>query len=99
MKLHAFDDRKTDTNKDQGRHHALDLYSIVGMMTEGEYERAKELGTVHAADARVKRSGAIVREHFANKTAIGALRLREHALFREAFVLDDFVGVLAEIFP
>ena len=31
-----------------GRHHVLDLYTIVGMMTEKEYERAKELGIAHA---------------------------------------------------
>jgi hypothetical protein len=39
MKLHAFEDNKEDVRKDQGRHHAIDLYAIVGMMTEGEYER------------------------------------------------------------
>ena len=39
MKLHAFGDRKEDANKDLGRHHALDAYTIVGMMTEGEYQR------------------------------------------------------------
>src|SRR5207302_1178076 len=47
MKLHAFDDRKDDADKDLGRHHALDLYTIVGMMTEQEYERAKELKAAH----------------------------------------------------
>lgn len=33
MKLIAFDDRKDDADKDQGRHHAFDLYNIVAMMT------------------------------------------------------------------
>jgi hypothetical protein len=41
MKLHAFDDRKEEVDKDLGRHHALDLYTIVGMMTEKEYERPR----------------------------------------------------------
>jgi len=41
MKLTAFADRKEDENKDLGRHHALDAYTIVGMMTESEYERAR----------------------------------------------------------
>jgi hypothetical protein len=70
MKLHAFDDRKDDADKDLGRHHALDLYTIVGMMTEKEYERAKELGAAHAADERVRRACAIVRDHFPGR-AIG----------------------------
>jgi hypothetical protein len=64
MKLHAFNDRKDRADKDPGRHHALDLYTIVGMMTEKEYERAKELGTTHAADERFRRACAIVRDHF-----------------------------------
>jgi hypothetical protein len=99
MKLHAFDDRKDDRNKDLGRHHALDLYTIVGMMIEREYERAKELGAVHTADRHVGRARAVVRDHFASRTALGVLRLREHTLFREGFLLDDFMSVLGEIFP
>jgi hypothetical protein len=98
MKLHAFDDRKDDADKGLGRHHALDLYTIVGMMTEGEYERAKAFGAAHAADASVSRACAIVRDHFAAKTAVGVLRLREHILFREDFRLEEFISVLGEIF-
>jgi hypothetical protein len=41
MKLTAYADRKADANKDLGRHHALDAYTIVGMMTEPEYDRAR----------------------------------------------------------
>jgi hypothetical protein len=98
MKLHAFEDQK---NKRQGvkeRHHALDLYTVVGMMTEKEYDRAKELGTAHAGNEHVARARAIVRDHFASRTAVGMLRLREHELFREDFRLDEFMGVLREIF-
>jgi predicted nucleotidyltransferase len=98
MKLHAFDDRKDDADKDLGRHHALDLYTIVGMMTEKEYERVKELGAAYAADPRVKRARAIVRDHLAGSTALGILRLREHTLFRQELLLEEFMSVLAEIF-
>jgi hypothetical protein len=98
MKLHAFADRKDDANKDLGRHHALDLYTIVGMMTEEEYERAKELEVAHAGNEHVARACAIVRDHFASRTALGALRLQEHQLFREDFLVDDFMSVLREIF-
>jgi hypothetical protein len=98
MKLHAFDDRKDDADKDLGRHHALDLYTIMGMMTEKEYERAKELGAAHATDEHVRRAYAIVREHFASRTAVGVLRLREHRLFRDEFLLEEFMSAVAEIF-
>lgn len=98
MKLHAFNDRKKDENKDLGRHHALDLYAIVGMMSETEYERAKELGATYAANRYVRRARAVVGDHFGSATAIGVLRLREHKLFRQDFMLTDFMDVLGEIF-
>jgi hypothetical protein len=99
MKLHAFDDRKEDQDKDQGRYHALDLYTIVGMMTEAEYQRAKELGTALVGDEHFRRACTIVRDHFAGRTALGVLRLREHPLFREEYLLDEFASILREIFP
>jgi hypothetical protein len=40
-----------------------------------------------------------VRDHFTDRTAVGVLRLREHPLFRDEFLLDDFMSVLGEIFP
>jgi hypothetical protein len=98
MKLHAFEDRKNKGQKDKERHHALDLYTIVGMMTEGEYERAKELGAALAADIHVGRARGVVRDHFKDRTAVGVLRLREHSLYREDFLLSDFMSVLGEIF-
>jgi hypothetical protein len=99
MKLHAFGDRKDDVDKDLGRHHALDLYAIIGMMTEQEYERAKQLGATHAADEHVKRARMIVGDHFlSGAAAVGMLRIREHRLFREAFLLEEFTSVLGEIF-
>jgi hypothetical protein len=99
MKLHAFDDRKDDADKDLGRHHALDLYTIAGMMTEEEYGRARELGAAQAENQHVQRARAIVREQFGSRTTLGVLRLREHSLFRDEFRLDDFMNVLAELFP
>jgi hypothetical protein len=99
MKLHAFADRLTDANRDLGRHHALDLYTIVGMMTEPEYERARRWGAEHAQNPHVARAGAIVRDHFAADTSLGALRLREHVLFRSDFALDTFRDVLRELLP
>jgi hypothetical protein len=98
MKLHAFGDRKADVNRDLGRHHALDVYTIVGMMTESEYERAKVFGAADKEDEHVRRARAIVSEDFANESATGLIRVREHALFRSAFQLREFVDVLREVF-
>jgi hypothetical protein len=37
MKLFAFRDRKEDEDKHLGRHHALDLYTIVAMQVESDH--------------------------------------------------------------
>jgi hypothetical protein len=97
MKLHAFNDRKNDEDKDQGRHHALDLYTIVGMMTAQEYEEAVRRGREHDGDEQVARARSIVREHFGTPTSLGMLRLREHRLFRGSLQLEEFGRVLREV--
>jgi hypothetical protein len=98
MKLHAFSDRKDDANKDLGRHHALDVYTIVGMMTEREYERAKAFGAAEAQKEHVVRAREIVATDFSDVNAQGLLRMREHGLFRPDFRLEELMAVLREIF-
>lgn len=99
MKLSAFRDRKHDERMDVGRHHALDAYTIVGMMTEVEYERAKALGQDYAEEPHVRDVRRIVAEDFSAPTTLGLLRLREHPLSRPEFTVDDFIAVLGEVFP
>jgi hypothetical protein len=98
MKLSAFADRKEDTNKDLGRHHALDAYTVVGMMTEAELDRARALAERSRADSHFGRVCTVVAADFGEPTAIGMLRLREHRLFRDDFRIGEFVTVLREIF-
>jgi hypothetical protein len=98
MKLSAFADRKLDANKDLGRHHALDAYAVVGMMTEPEYDRARMLAAQSRADPHFARVREVVAAEFASPTMLGVLRLREHRLFRDDFRLAEFTAVLGEIF-
>jgi hypothetical protein len=98
MKLSAFADRKADANKDLGRHHALDAYTIVGMMTEPEYNRARTLAAQSCTDSHFVRICEVVATEFASPTSLGILRLREHRLFRDNFRLREFVATLGEIF-
>lgn len=98
MKLSAFADRKTDENKDLGRHHALDVYTIVGMMTEPEYDRARMLASRSRSEPHFARVCDVVAAEFSSPTAPGMLRLREHRLFRADFRLDEFAATLAEVF-
>ena len=98
MKLFAFHDRKDDPSKGKGSHHALDLYAIVAMMTEPEYEFAKTLRTKYADNTKVRAAAEIIREEFAGPESLGVLRLREHNLYDPAMDLKTFLDVLHEIF-
>lgn len=98
MKLSAFADRKGDANKDLGRHHALDAYTIVGMMTEPEFDRARSLAEACRTDPHFVRVCDVVAGDFADGTAIGMLRMREHRLFREEFRVEEYAATLREIF-
>lgn len=77
----------------------MDLYRIVAMMTEPEYERSLELGRQHLKDRRVERARTIVATDFDTDTSLGVLRLREHHLYRDDIQIADFIGVLQEVFP
>jgi hypothetical protein len=47
MKLFAFRDRLSDEDKEFGRYHALDLYTIIATTTEKEWELAPKLRDLH----------------------------------------------------
>ncbi|GAC1334018.1 MAG: hypothetical protein NVSMB14_01020 [Isosphaeraceae bacterium] len=98
MKLSAFAERKADENKDLGRHHALDAYTIVGMMTEAEFDRAKTLAVKSRLDPHFVQVCNVVADDFATPTSLGMLRIREHSLFRDQFRLGEFAAILGEIF-
>ena len=98
MKLFAFRDRKDDADKDLGRHHALDLYTIIAMQVESEYQESLRLGNLYGKDGHVEAAREIIRSDFAEPTSIGVIRLREHPLFRPEFPVPDFLAVLGEIF-
>ena len=64
MKLFAFRDRKEDEDKDLGRHHALDLYTIVAMQVESEYQESLRLGNLYGKDDHVQAAREIIRKRF-----------------------------------
>jgi hypothetical protein len=99
MKLCAFRDRKEDSRKDLARHHALDLYRIVAMLSEDEYKRAMDMSAKYRGHEVVGEARRIVADDFASLEGIGVLRLREHSQFSDRMDVAQFVGVLEEIFP
>ena len=76
MKLSAFADRKGDANKDLGRQHALDAYTIVGMMTEGEYDRARMLADRSRSEPHFLRVWDVVAAEFSGPTSAGIHKRR-----------------------
>ncbi len=99
MKLCAFRDRKDDPTKDRARHHAVDLFRIAAMLTEDEYEAARGLSEVHREDSAVTGARAVVAEDFSSAHDTGVLRLRERQASVTEDDLNEFLAVLAELFP
>ncbi len=98
MKLTAFWDRKDDPDKDLGRHHALDLYTILATTTEQEWDTACRVYREHQYEDAVQAAGTVVRIYFSGPEALGALRLREHPLASGGLDLDGFLSALHDLF-
>ena len=81
MKLFAFRDQYEKEWKGFGREHALDLYTLVSIMTEVEYQKTLELARRYAAAEVAAEATRIVNSLFAGPDSLGTLRLREHQLF------------------
>jgi hypothetical protein len=99
MKLFAFKDRRQDRDKEFGRYHALDLYSILATMSEEEWEQALRLRERFANEPYVVAAGHLVREHFSALDRLGMVRLQESRYYRSGMQLGEFAAALAEIFP
>ena len=99
MKLFAFRDRVNDSNKEFGRYHALDLYTIIATMKEEEWRYALELSDLNRNHSFVIEAGHLVSEYFSNLERLGMIRLRESPYFRPELQLDEFISALLELFP
>jgi hypothetical protein len=98
MKLHAFRDRCQDAEKDLGRHHALDIYRIVAMMTEEEFEQTRQQVAAQRDHPVLVESARIVGEYFESVESLGSLRLREHTLWNNSMALDNFLSAVHDLF-
>ncbi len=99
MKLFAFRDRREDPDKELGRYHALDLYSILANTTEAEWEQAKKLQNRFKKEDHVSEAGRIVSDYFSKLELLGMLRLRENKYYRPEFQLPEFMSAIQELFP
>ncbi len=78
MKLTAYRDRRDDRDKDLGRHHALDVFRVVAMLTESERDEVQAQLRVYSANPQVDSCARLVRADFLTKSASAVLAMREH---------------------
>ena len=94
MKLTAYRDRRNDSNKDLGRHHALDIFRIIAMLTRPEYDYVQENLKKYADDSQVHSCVDILRSDFESSSSSGILAMREHPIWRNDQQLSDFLKTL-----
>ena len=68
MKLFAFRDRLDDPDKEFGRYHALDLYTILATTTEEEWASSLKLRDQYENDPPAKEAGNLVFEYFSSRS-------------------------------
>jgi len=99
MKLFAFRDRLDDADKEFGRYHALDLYTILSTTTEEEWRYALKLRDQHENQPYVLEAGRLVSKYFSTLDRLGTVRLRESTYYRPELQIDEFMSALQELFP
>lgn len=99
MKLGAYRDRVEDDDKNYGRHHALDIYRIVGLLTEEEDSHVRQLYAEFAEHPTVVQAREVAIAHFIAPDGLGRLRIREHQLYSAQQVdLDRLAAELKNLF-
>jgi len=99
MKLFAFRDRLDDANKEFGRYHALDLYTILATTTEEEWKYALELRDQYGDEPYVMEARRLVSKYFSALDRLGMIRLKESPYYRPELQIDEFMSALEELFP
>ena len=104
LKLHAFEDRKNEAERDFGRHHAWDIFATTVRMSEADWAAAKAHLELHVARPYMKKAAGIRKADFSSRTGIGLLRLRENEAYKQERELYDkylepFIEDLAALLP
>ena len=98
MKLFALRDQVAIQHKGFGSHHALDLYSIIAMMTESEWNQAKEMANANAGSEIGREAHRIVFELFNSLTSQGLLVMRANPYCSGQLQLPEFIELIRELF-
>lgn len=99
MKLHAFRDQCENAFKAYGRKHAIDLYTLIALLTEPEYHLSLELSRRYRTTLEGAEAARIVASLFPDESTLGILRMKEHGTLPPNADIPAFLTVLAELFP
>jgi hypothetical protein len=99
MKLFAFHDRFQDSDKEFGRYHALDIYTIVATATEAEWEEALGFRDEYRENLLVIGASELIAKYFSATDRMGIIRLKESTYFNANLQVAEFITVLGELFP
>ncbi len=103
LKLFALRDRLDDELKDFGAYHSFDIYRVIAMMTQEEWEQSCALRGKFIEEPKIQEARAIVAELFASEESIGIVRIRQHARSVKAELKDENISALIkdlnELFP
>ncbi len=98
LKIFALRDRVNDVEKDNGRHHALDIFSVLSTMSEMEWDDAKKMKKQFLSNPVMEESSKIVGKLFNDIGSLGIMRIKESPYYRESFELESFISILKELF-
>ena len=99
MKIFAFRDWEIKRkNPSIASKHALDLYSIVALMTEKEFAAAEVSSRKYRQMPAAEEAAGIVEGFFSGSSAPGTIRLREHQMYSDDTDLSQFISVLTDLF-
>ena len=96
MKLGALRDRINDENKQEGRHHAMDLYRIVGLLTEEEADSSARLALEYEGHYEIGEANRAIDKLLAPRDGLGRLRLLEYQRMNRDSVPDVDPDFLVE---
>jgi len=97
MKLFAFRDQVELQQKGHGSHHALDLYSIIAMMTEAEWEQSKEMAIRNSDSPIGIEAARIASEMFDSTTSRGLLVMRANPYCSDQLQIPEFIDLVRDL--
>ena len=97
MKLFAFRDQVELQHKGYGSHHALDLYSIIAMMTEIEWEQSNDMAKRNSGSPIGVEASRIAKEMFDSTTSRGLLVMRANPYCSDQLQLSEFIDLTHDL--